>query len=108
MVEVPFDHGPKHLTVDPKLTGLFLRQCTGAVDATQHRARCTRVGAGQVISLTATTVIKDLVTAVCIANGGEALHDLAGRCVPIDFLERAVGLAPEGRSYAVFAVLVMI
>ena len=36
MVEVTFDHGSEHLTVDPKLTGLLLRQSTGAVDATQH------------------------------------------------------------------------
>ena len=34
MVEVTFDHGSEHLTVDPKLTGLLLRQSTGAVDAT--------------------------------------------------------------------------
>ena len=34
MVEVTFDHGSEHLTVDPKLTGLLLRQSTGAVNAT--------------------------------------------------------------------------
>ena len=36
MVEVTFDHGSEHLTVDPKLTGLLLRQSTGAVDASQY------------------------------------------------------------------------
>ena len=91
MVKVPFDHGPEHLTVDPKFAGLFLRQSAGAVDAPQHRARCTRVGAGQMVTLTAATVIKDLVTAVCIANRGEALHDFTGRGVPIDLLEGAIG-----------------
>ena len=60
------------------------------------------------VTLTAATVIKDLVTAVCIANRGEALHDFTGRCVPIDLLEGAIGLTAQRRSYAVLTVLVMI
>ena len=60
------------------------------------------------ISLTATTVIKDLVTAVRIANSGEALHDLAGRGVPIDDLEGTVWLASQRRCYSVLTVLIVI
>ena len=60
------------------------------------------------ISLTAATVIKDFVTAVRIANGGEALHDLAGRGVPIDDFEGTVRLASQRRCNAVLTVLIVI
>ena len=60
------------------------------------------------ISLTAATVIKDLVTAVCIANGGEALQDLAGRGVLVDDLKGTVWLASQRRCYSVLTVLIVI
>ena len=60
------------------------------------------------ISLTAATVIKDLVTAVRIANRGEALHDFTGRCIPIDDLEGTVWLASQRRCDAVLTVLIVI
>ena len=108
MVKVTFDHGPKHLSVDPEFTGLFLRQGTGAVDASQHRARCTRIGARQVISLASTTVVKDLVAAMGVANRREALHDLASGCIPIDRFEGAVWFASQGRGNPVFSVLIAV
>ena len=60
------------------------------------------------ISLTAATVIKDFITAVRVTNGGEALHDLAGRGVPIDDFEGTVWLASQRRCYAVLTVLIVI
>ena len=60
------------------------------------------------ISLTAATVIKDFVTAVRVTNGGEALHDLAGRGVPIDDFEGTVWLASQRRCYSVLTVLIVI
>ena len=60
------------------------------------------------ISLTAATVIKDFITAVRVTNGGEALHDLAGRGVPIDDFEGTVWLASQRRCYSVLTVLIVI
>ena len=60
------------------------------------------------IPLTAATVIKDFVTAVRVTNGGEALHDLAGRGVPIDDFEGTVWLASQRRCYSVLTVLIVI
>ena len=48
------------------------------------------------IALTAAAVIEDLIAAVGIADGREALHDLSGGRIPVNFLEGAVS-APAKR-----------
>ena len=48
------------------------------------------------IALTAAAVIEDLIAAVGIADGREALHDLSGGRIPVNFLKGAVS-APAKR-----------
>ena len=57
------------------------------------------------IALTATAVIENLIAAMGIADGREALHDLSGRRTVIHFLKGAVSASAKPRGNAIFAVL---
>ena len=96
------------LRIDPCLAGLLLRQCVGTVLCAQSFQERPAVGPAQVIALPAAAVVEDLVAAVGVANVLETLGDLDNRCVPVDFLEGAVGAAPHRRGQASAIVLVMV
>jgi len=69
---------------------------------------CTAVGAAEVVALTATAVVQDLVTAVGVGDRLEPRGDLGNRGVPVDFLEGPVRPAPHRRGQATAIVLVVV
>ena len=98
----------EHLCVDPEFAGFFLRQGIGAIAAAQNRAGCNGKSAGQVIALAAAAVIKNLVPAVLVPNGGEAIHDLPAGLIPWNGRKAAIGLPLQGCGYPIPAVLVVV
>ena len=98
----------KHSALDPELARLLLRQGVRAVDPSVCANGCGPVGSTQVIPLTPTAVVQDLLAAHGVANLCQARGHLSDRGIPVDRLEAAVGLAAQGAGQAVAVVLVVI
>jgi hypothetical protein len=60
------------------------------------------------IALTATSVVENFIAAVSIADGPEALHDLSGCGIPVNFFEGAISPSAKRRGNAIFAVLIVV
>ena len=108
VLEVATGVGAEHAVTDPELAGLLLGEGVAAVTRAERAAGGAGVGAGQVIALSAATVVENRLSAVGIADVGQTLGHLADGRVPVDGLEGAVVAATEWRGEAVGAVLVEI
>ena len=108
VLEVAANMAAEQVAIDPEFAGFLLGQGAGAPGAAQHPAGSTGVGARQVVTLAATTVVENLVAAVLVPDRGQPLRDFANRRVPVDFLEAAVSFAAQRAGQAIGTVLVVI
>ena len=92
----------------PELAGLLLRQRIGPVAHAQRLHRGARIRTRQMISLTATAVIEDLVAAMRVAYRGQLRSDLADRRIPVNGLVAAIGTSTHRAQQPVGAILIVV
>ena len=94
-IELTANRIAEHDPVDPDLAALLLADGAAAEPATEALVERRSVGTAQVVALSATAVVHDLVAAVRVTDGAQALGDLPDGRVPVDLFEGAVLASPE-------------
>jgi hypothetical protein len=106
VLEIAVCPDPQHLARNPELARLLLCQCIRTVTDAERFQPGLDVCAAEMIALTATAVIEDLVAAELVADGMKASGNLGNRRIPVNRLVAAVRLATHRRRQPVGAVLV--
>jgi len=95
MLELAARVAAVEVRVDPVLAGLLLRERVRSIPRTDRLQERAAVCTAEVVTLTATSVVEDLVPAMVVADAFEPFGDLRNRGVPVDFLIAAVVAPPQ-------------
>jgi hypothetical protein len=94
----------EHMTVDPEIAGLLLRQGVEDATRTQCAQECIGIRTSGMVALTSTAIKGDALAPMFVDEAPHPLGDFPDRHVPFDFVKAPVGTTTQRGLEAVLVV----